>query len=155
GWVKEVSGCDTVHKRYITTSLLQALKSYEPFCDLMAISLVSSRPSACHALAKYTSNHIGSIDLSFCFQNAKAIIDRAPVEYVQTMEIHGSLFEPTCTSITICCVFTGFYVDHSEPLEVLAAYQSGGQWVLGDLDGHEFLVILPVQEPTSPMASPS
>ncbi|KAF9220777.1 hypothetical protein BS17DRAFT_301471 [Gyrodon lividus] len=34
-----------------------------------------------------------------------------------------------------------------EPLEVLAAYQRGGQWVLGKfLDGHEFLIILPVLE---------
>ncbi|KAF9220823.1 hypothetical protein BS17DRAFT_738892 [Gyrodon lividus] len=156
GWVTQLVVSLPVRKRYIATSLLQALKFREPFRDIMAIGLVSSHPSACHALAKYTSNHIGSIDLSFCCQNAKAIIDRVPVEYVRTMELRGSLFEPTCASGTICCVFTGFYVDHSEPLEVLAAYQSGGQWVLGDLlDRHEFLVILPVQEPTSPIASPS
>ena len=61
--------------------------------------------------------------------------------YVKDMEFRGSLFEDGCTTGTVSCVFTNFYVDHNEPLEALAAYKAGGRWVL--LEGHEFLIILP------------
>jgi len=62
-----------------------------------------------------------------------------------------SLFEDGCTTGTVSCVFTNFYVDHNEPLEALAAYNAGGHWVLGELlEGHEFLIILPTRKPIAP-----
>ena len=68
------------------------------------------------------------------------------------MELRGSLFEDKCSSGAVSCVFTSFYVDHVEPLAALAAYKARGQWLLGELlDGHEFLIILPVVEAVSPV----
>ena len=96
--------------------------------------------------------NIHSVDLKFCQLNAKFILEASPIEYVQKMMLCGSLFEDNCTTGAVSSVFTNFYVDHEEPLEVLAAYRTRGQWVLGDLDGHEYLIILPVhQSVTSPV----
>ena len=93
----------------------------------------------------YTDFAIKSIDLSFCQQNAKAIFKGSPVDYVRNMEPRGSAFEDNCTSGAVSCVFTNFYVDHKEPKEALATYKDLGQWPLGEpLEGHEFLIILPV-----------
>lgn len=62
------------------------------------------------------------------------------------MELRGSLFEDKVTSGAVSSVFTSFYVDHTEPLAALAKYKARNQWLLGDLlEGHEFLIILPVQ----------
>jgi hypothetical protein len=54
--------------------------------------------------------------------------------------------------VAISSVFTKFYVDHTEPLKVLAHYKNKGQWCLGELtDGHEFLTIFPIT-PVSPIS---
>lgn len=43
-------------------------------------------------------------------------------------------------------MYTEFYVDHTEPLEALEVFKKRG-WCLGELlDGHEYLVILPVTQ---------
>lgn len=157
-----------MRKRYIATSLLQMLKSHPLFHGISAIGLASSHPAGCHALTKYTgivssllnltcSNIHGSdfaiesIDISFCRQYAKSILQGSPVEYVREMSLRGSLFEDTCTSGAVSSVFTNFYVDHAEPLEALAVYKAREQWRLGELlDGHEFLIILPTQGPVTP-----
>lgn len=78
-------------------------------------------------------------------------MEASPVGYVKSMELHGSLFQGECTTGAISSVFSNFYIDHSEPLEVLAAYKARGEWVLGDLlEGHEFLIILPVHQSVTP-----
>lgn len=70
----------------------------------------------------------------------------SPVEYVKSMDLRGSLFEDMCSSGAVSSVFTSFYVDHTEPLTTLAKYKTRNQWLLGDLlEGHKFLIILPVQ----------
>ena len=45
----------------------------------------------------------------------------------------------------VSSVFTEFYVDHEEPLEVLGKFRAKGKWCLGDLlDGDEFLSLFSV-----------
>lgn len=67
----------------------------------------------------------------------------SPVEYVRNAKLRGSLFDPKDTSGRVCCVDSGFFVDHGEPLEALAWVRDSMEWPLGDLfDGHEFLLIL-------------
>jgi hypothetical protein len=98
----------------------------------------------------YSDISISSLDLTFYQCNAKSILAVSPVAYVKDMELRGSLFEDGCTTGAVSCVFTNFYVNHNEPLEALAAYKAGGRWVLGELlEGHEFLIILPVQKPVA------
>ena len=89
---------------------------------------------------------IGNIDLSFCRENAKLIFEASPVDYVRAMQPHGSLFEEdSTTSGAISSVNTEFYVDHDEPLAALQTFKASGKWSLGELlEGHEFLVIVPV-----------
>lgn len=74
---------------------------------------------------------------------------KSPVKYLRDAKLCGSLFEENCTSGAISSVFTDFYVDHAEPLEALSLYTANRQWVLGELlDGHEFLIILPIRGST-------
>lgn len=140
------------------------LKKHTPFHGITAIGLASSHPSACHVLTKYicealcllrgwlsliclhySALPLQSINLDFCQQNARAILQASPISYIQNMALCGSLFEDNCTSGAISSLFTSFYVDHAEPLKALSAYQARGQWLLGELlDGHEFLIILPI-----------
>jgi hypothetical protein len=122
------------------------LKQSPLFRGITAIGLVSSHPSACHALSKYTGTkpssyriqlsltfvtqtfplvEFSSLDLTFCQRNAKSILVGSPVAYVKDMELCGSLFEGGCTTGAVSCVFTNFYVDHNQPLEALAAYKAG------------------------------
>ena len=144
------------------------LKKRPLFRDITAIGLASSHPSACHALSKYSGMvfvllnviltniyysafNIHTLDLTFCQQNAKAISEASPVGYVKSMELRGSLFQDRCTTGAVSSVFTNFYIDHDEPLEALAAYKTRGEWVLGDLlEGHEYLIILPVPQSVPP-----
>ncbi|KAF8548633.1 hypothetical protein OG21DRAFT_1479135 [Imleria badia] len=145
GWVTQLVVNVHLRNRYIATSLLQMLKQSSPFVGTTAVGLVSSHPAACHALAKYASVAIQSVNTLFYRDIANSIIKKSPVKYLQEAELCGSLFEEDCTSGAISSVFTGFYVDHDEPLEALSVYKARGQWVLGELlDGHEFLTILPM-----------
>jgi len=158
GWVTQLVVDVRLRNRYIATSLLQMLKRSSSFDGIMAIGLVSSHPAACHALAKYTSTTIQSIDTLFCHDNARSIMMRSPVKYLQDAELHGSLFEENCTSGAISSVFTNFYVDHAEPLVALSIYKARQQWVLGELlDGHEFIIIVPIRGSTgtSPVCGPA
>ena len=88
---------------------------------------------------------IENIDLSFCRKNAKLIFEASPVDYVRAMQPRGTLFEKDCTSGSISSVDTEFYVDHDEPLAALQTFKAAGRWSLGELlEGHEFLIIVPV-----------
>lgn len=67
----------------------------------------------------------------------------SPVKYVRDAKLQGKLFNPEDTSGRICCVDSGFFVDHQEPLQALAFVRDAMEWPLGELfDGHEFLLIL-------------
>jgi hypothetical protein len=67
----------------------------------------------------------------------------SPVEYVRDAKLAGSLFDSKDTTGRVCCVNSGFFVDHCEPLEALAWVRDVMEWPLGDLfDGHEYLLIL-------------
>ena len=88
---------------------------------------------------------IENFDFPFCRENAKLIFEVSPVDYVRAMQPRGSLFEKDCTSSAISSVNTEFYVDHGEPLAALQTFKASGKWCLGELlEGHEFLVIVPV-----------
>ena len=72
--------------------------------------------------------------------HAESIMNVSPVEYVRDAKLAGSLFDPKDTTGR---VYSGFFVDHREPLEALAWVRDTMEWPLGDLfDGHEYLLIL-------------
>ena len=100
----------------------------------------------CSWLNKFTDAKIAAIDLTFCHDHARKIIEASPVEYVHKMLLRGSLFKEDCTSGAVSAVYTEFYVDHEEPLAALQNFKDTGRWALGELlEGHEFLIILPIK----------
>jgi hypothetical protein len=88
--------------------------------------------------------------LSFICEHTSGILGSSPISYLKVAQLTGELFEDNYNSGTISSAFTKFYVDHTEPLEVLSLYKKKDQWCLGELlDGHEFLAIFPI----TPMSS--
>ena len=81
------------------------------------------------------------MDIGFIQANIRPILNSTPVEYLKTAELRGILFEEAPKNPgTICCLFTSFYVDHTEPSEALSRFN---EWPLGELpEGHEFLVLV-------------
>ena len=127
--------------------------------------LMSSHPAACLAAAKAFGskrisvpvvnpmlNNIGSIHtvrLDFIKEYAEKIMKTSPIRYVKDAKLRGSLFKPEDTSGLVSSVETGFWVDHTEPLEALAWARDIVDWPLGELhDGHEFLLVLEVRHRT-------
>jgi hypothetical protein len=163
GWITQLVVDKTVRQRYIATQLLQVLKAHPLFTSISIIGLVSSHPAACNALAKYAGKsilplstrlsqlmvsqaaNIYSVDLDFIRDNAAGILAASDIQYLKDAKLSGKLFQEDNDSGAVSSVFTEFYVDHDEPLEVLEQYKAKGQWCLGELlDGHEFLAIFPV-----------
>ena len=84
------------------------------------------------------------INTNFISQHAQAIFSISPVEYLKNIKLCGSLFED-CPPDIVSCAYTEFYVNHKEPLEALKVFVDSNHWCLGNLlDGHEFLIILPI-----------
>ena len=68
-----------------------------------------------------------------------------PIGYLKTAKPCGSLFQDDYEPGVVSSVLTDFFVDHAEPLAALDGFKADGDWCLGELlDGHEFLIILPV-----------
>ena len=84
------------------------------------------------------------IDTNFIATNTAKVLETTPIDYLKNVKLAGLLFDDSCTTGAVSCVFTEFYVDHHEPLAALEIFKMR-KWCLGELpEGHEFLVILPV-----------
>jgi len=53
------------------------------------------------------------------------------ISYLKAVQVTGSLFQENCDSGAASPVFTGFYVDHAEPLEALEQYKPMRSMVVG------------------------
>ena len=81
--------------------------------------------------------------VDFIRNNARTVMKASPISYVKNAELHGSLFDPEDISGLISSVDSKFFVDHTEPLEVLARVRERLDWPLGELsDGYEFLLMI-------------
>ncbi|KAL9117750.1 MAG: hypothetical protein Q9187_005709 [Circinaria calcarea] len=115
------------------------------------IGLMSSHPAACVAAVKAFGSSIDTIRLDFIEEYAKGIMKASLIRYIKDAKLRGSLFDPENASGLVSSVDTGFWVDHTEPLEALAWVRDMVDWPLGDLhDGHEFLLVLEVRHRTRP-----
>ena len=158
-WITQLVVHRDYRERGLATGMLRELKRDR--CDVYGV--MSSHPAACLALAKTfpgaeppsilpgswtltVSGTIGAVPLSFIGDNAEAILQSSPVDYVKSAKLCGSLFNSGDASGVVSCADTGFFVDRTEPLEVLAWVRENMDWPLGDLiDGHGFLLILEVK----------
>lgn len=88
---------------------------------------------------------VTSIDLDFIRDHAENILKDTTVGYLKLAKLRGSLFQKDYDPGVVSSVFTEFFVNHEEPLAALSMFKEKGGWSLGELlDGHEYLVILPV-----------
>lgn len=160
-WVTQLVVHEDYRERGLATGLLNQLRHYDD--DIYG--LMSSHPAACLAAAKafgskrisifivnLTLNVTGSINtvpLDFIKEHAEEIMKASPIRYVKGAKLCGSLFNPEDSSGLVSSVDTGFWVDHTEPLEALEWARDTGGWPLGELhDGHEFLLVLEVRRRT-------
>jgi hypothetical protein len=89
--------------------------------------------------------------LEFIRINAEKVLNASNISYLKSAQLRGTLFQAGSDTGAVSSVFTDFYVDHEEPLEVLDKFKARGQWCLGKLlDGHEYLALFPVP-PLSPI----
>ena len=96
---------------------------------------------------------ISNIDVDFIRCYAHKILDTTTVKYLQNIQLQGSLFQDNPEPGVISSVYTEFYVDHREPLLALEKFKKMDRWCLGELlDGHEYLVVLPVETEQCPSA---
>lgn len=160
-WVTQLVVHQDYRERGLAMGLLNQLRHYDD--DIYG--LMSSHPAACLAAAKAFGskrifmlvvnlmlNMIGSINivrLDFIKEHAEEIMKASPIRYVKDAKLRGSVFNPEDASGLVSSVDTGFWVDHTEPIEALAWARDIVDWPLGELhDGHEFLLVLEVRRRT-------
>lgn len=160
-WITQL----VVHQDYRERGLAVGLLNQLRHDNNDIYGLMSSHPAACLAAAKAfgskristsfinpTLNIAGSINtvrLEFIKEHAEEIMRASPIRYVKDAKVCGSLFNPEDTSGLVSSVDTGFWVNHTEPLEALAWAKDIVDWPLGELhDGHEFLLVLEVRRRT-------
>lgn len=93
--------------------------------------LLSSHPAAILATLRAFGREIEEVDLKMAREHARAIMDSSPVSYIKEAVLRGDLFETHGQDNIVCCAYTNFWVDHSEPLEVLQAVKARGtDWLV-------------------------
>ena len=156
-WVTQLVVDRNYRERGLATCLLNLLRQN----DIDMYGIMSSHPAACIAAAKafggkYSTlkvyitestlkviESIGPIQLGPIRDYAEEILKASPINYVKDAKLCGKLFNPGDTSGLVSSVDSGFFVDHDEPLEVLALVRKEMDWPLGELlDGYEFLLII-------------
>lgn len=88
---------------------------------------------------------IYAVDLEFIRNNAEKVLKASNISYIKGAQLRGTIFQPGSHTGAISSVYTEFFIDHEEPLEVLDKFKARGKWCLGELlDGHEYLALFPV-----------
>ncbi|KAI0633814.1 hypothetical protein C8Q77DRAFT_814120 [Trametes polyzona] len=143
GWVTQLVVEHEHRRRHIATNMLQTLKQHHPwFDDVIIMGIASSHPAACNSLCNMFGGDTKDVDLRFIATNAADVLGCSPVPYLRDATLQGALAGVPGGSYT---ANTRFFVDHTEPLDILRTYLERDKWAFGELhDGHEFLVLLPV-----------
>ncbi|KAI0772381.1 hypothetical protein BD413DRAFT_474132 [Trametes elegans] len=145
GWVTQLVVNIKQRRRFIATSMLQQLRRQTWFNDVTAMGIVSSHPAACNALCKLLNGNTRDVNLAYIRKHASAVLKCSTVQYLKEAQLRGAFLGEEGSLFS---AFTAFFVDHHEPLQVLQTYMSRDRWSFGDLlDGHEFLVLVPVPVP--------
>jgi hypothetical protein len=109
----------------------------------VVVGVASSHPHAVLALKKSSK---AIFDEDFIRNNLRQIITLFKIPYLVDKPLIGSLFQQTSDDGPRLQIDTGFYTDHTEPLEALSKLPADVNWPLGQLlDGHEFVVVFSVE----------
>ena len=91
------------------------------------------------------------IQLDFIREHLGSILRMSPIRYVREAKPRGSLFDAGDASGALSSADSNFYVNHDEPLEVLARVRESMDWPLGELlDGHEFVLLFEARKSFGP-----
>ncbi|MCJ1360008.1 MAG: hypothetical protein MMC33_010011, partial [Icmadophila ericetorum] len=126
-------------ERGLATRLLR--ESEHGLDDMYGIA--TSHAAACLALAKSYGRGIQDVNPTFISTHMREIIECSPIDYIHEARLHGSLFDSGIIDGAVSCINTGFFVDHTEPLEALCVAKAHCNWPLGELpEGMEFVLIV-------------
>jgi hypothetical protein len=119
---------------------------------------MSSHPGALMAVLRALGPGLEALDLSFIRTHAQNVLAACPVEYVSSAKLRGAVFTDREGATqedriqdeamkqeegTVCVADSGFWVDHTEPVAVLACVREEREWPLGKLpEGCEWLVLV-------------
>lgn len=114
---------------------------------------MSSHPGALMALSRALGPGLEALDLSFIRTRAQNVLATCPVEYISRTRVRGVLFADHPASAqdegrvdedgSVCVADSGFWVDHTEPMGVLAGVRMAREWPFGELsEGCEWLVLV-------------
>lgn len=126
--------------------MLRSLKNH----DNAYYGIMSSHPAAIMAALRAFGHGIECVSFDFIREHAGNVIAASPVEYIRGAILKGALFDreqSECSAeegASVCCADTRFWVDHAEPMAVLATVKKEhGFWPFGDLlEGCEWLVLV-------------
>ena len=108
------------------------------------MGILSSHPAAIIATMMACGQGLSEFSLDTTKKLAKHVMASCPVQYVRKAKLRGRLFQPGAQAGVVCCADTNFFVDHMEPMKVLAAVKDRLVWPFGDLpEGYEFLALVP------------
>ncbi|KAH9851392.1 hypothetical protein C2E23DRAFT_830748 [Lenzites betulinus] len=139
GWITQLVVDNRHRRRHMATNMLRMLKQH-PDVNLMGIA--SSHPAACNSLCNLFNGNTRDVDLKFISQHATAVLASSPIPYLHNALLQGALAGVPGGGYS---ANTSFFVDHNEPLGILRTYQENDKWAFEELlDGHEFLVLVPV-----------
>lgn len=115
------------------------------------------------ALLRALSPGLEALDLSFIRTHAQNVLAACPVGYVSSAKLRGAVFTDRegvthggatqegrtqdegmkQEEGTVCVADSGFWVDHTEPVAVLACVREEREWPLGKLpEGCGWLVLV-------------
>jgi len=140
-WITQLCIDPKYRRHRLATGLLLKLREGK---NDRGFGILSSHPAAILAALRAFGRGIEEVDLKMAREHARAIMDCSPVGYVKEAVLRGGLFKTHGEDNVVCCAYTNFWVDHTEPLEVLQAVKARGiDWPFGDLpEGCEFLVMV-------------
>ena len=125
---------------YASTLLRFLIVSVKP----TIVGIASSHP---HAILAVQSASKAVFDPKLMRSKLLDIITACNIPYLVDKPLIGNMLADTDTNTTglNLQIDSGFYTDHSDPLEALNSLQDEVNWPLGPLlDGHEFIAIFAV-----------
>jgi hypothetical protein len=142
-WVAQLVVDQQSRRQGIAISMLRKLREEE---QIHIVGILSSHPGAIRAALRAFGRGLEDVDLETTRSSGVEIMASYPVGYVKTARVHGSLFDDKVNDGSVSSAYTGFHVDHAEPVEALEQVQKEGHvWPFGELpEGNEFLVLLEV-----------
>ncbi|KAI9819308.1 MAG: hypothetical protein M1827_007465 [Pycnora praestabilis] len=138
-WITQLCVSYRYRNQGIAKRLLETLREKE-----CGFGILSSHPFAILAVLRVFGRGPEDVNLEMTRDHARSLMASCPVTYVSEAKIRGALFGDEVDDGSISCADTGFWVDHTEPLEALNVVREKGiTWPLGELpDGCEFLVLI-------------